>query len=233
MFHLTPMASMQSPATARPQRRAQGRPSAADAAALPQHLLDAALQVFIESGYARASMDAIARAAGTSRKTLYARYANKAEVLAAVVGRLLDSALTPHQVQAAQSPSHDPRELLLQIARELASLSSAPQVAGLNRLILAEAQQVPVLARLFADLYERAIDSVSAALSALCGEGHLPGLDDVRLTATLFIEMSASVPRLRAMLGQPLSSAQIEHQAQAAVDLLLAASGVRTRRGAG
>jgi TetR/AcrR family transcriptional regulator, mexJK operon transcriptional repressor len=217
----------------RSQRRTQGRPSAADAAALPQHLLDAALQVFIESGYARASMDAIARAAGTSRKTLYARHANKAEVLAAVVGRLLDSALAPHQVHAAQSASHDPREVLLQIARELADLSSSPQVGGLNRLMLAEAPQVPVLARLFADLYERAIDSVSVALNLLHAEGHLPGLDDVRVTATLFIEMSASVPRLRAMLGQPLSRAQIDHQAQAAVDLLLAACGVRTRRGAG
>lgn len=212
-------------------RRTQGRPSAADAAALPQRLLDAALQVFIESGYARASMEAIAGAAGVSRKTLYARHANKAEVLAAVVGRLIEDALAPHEAQTTHSGSHDPQDLLLQIARELASLSSSPQVAGLNRLILAEAAQVPVLARLFADLYERAIDSVSVALNMLRAEGHLPRLKDVRLAATLFIEMSASVPRLRAMLGQPLSRGQIDAQAQAAVDLLMAAYGTRARHG--
>lgn len=206
-------------------RRSQGRPSAAEAAALPLRLLDAALLVFTESGYARASMDAIARAAGISRKTLYARYANKAEVLAAVVGRLLDSALGPPPTRAAHTATHDPRALLLALAQDLARLSSSPQVAGLNRLILAEAAHVPALARLFADIYERAIDAVNAVLVGLRDAGHLSRLDDVRMAATLFIEMSASVPRLRAMLGQPMSSPQIDLQARAAADLLMAAYG--------
>jgi AcrR family transcriptional regulator len=212
-------------AAAPPARRTQGRPSAAEAAELPQRLLDAALLVFTEIGYARASMDAIARAAGISRKTLYARYANKAEVLAAVVGRLLDSSLGPRPPEAGHPAIQDPRAVLLSLAQDLANLSSSPQVAGINRLILAEATRVPALARLFADIYERAIDTVSAVLSNLRGAGYLARLDNVRMAATSFIEMSASVPRIRAVLGQPMSRRQIEMQAQGATDLLLAAYG--------
>ena len=55
-------------------------------------------------GYARATMDAIAKAAGASRKTIYARYANKAEVLTAVVNRLLDTALAPHEAEPVRGP---------------------------------------------------------------------------------------------------------------------------------
>lgn len=219
------MSEPSSQVAVRVARRTQGRPSAAEAAALPQRLLDAGLQVFTEHGYARASMDAIARTAGISRKTLYARYASKAEVLAAVVDRLLDSSLGPNP-PAQRTSNHDPRQSLLTLARELASLSSSAPAAGLNRLILAEAAHVPVLARLFADIYERAIDAVSAVLIRLRDAGQLRGLDDVRLAATLFIEMSASVPRLRAVLGQPMSRLQIDAQAQAAVDMVMGAYGV-------
>lgn len=217
------MSEPTSPAAAGVSRRPQGRPSAADAAALPHQLLDAALQVFIERGYARASMDAVARTAGVSRKTLYARYASKAEVLTAVVNRLLESSLGPSQPAVVSNSQFDPRQALLALSRELANLSSSGSVAGLNRLILAEAPHVPVLARLFADVYERAIDAVSTVLIQLRDAGHLHGLDDVRLAATLFIEMSASVPRLRAMLGQPMPRVQMDAQTRAAVDLFMSA----------
>ena len=42
--------------------------------------------------------------------------------------------------------------------------------------MLAEAAHVPVLAHLFADIYERAIDAVSAVLISLRDAGHLHGL---------------------------------------------------------
>jgi hypothetical protein len=142
---------------------------------------------------------------------------------------LLDSALGLHPTKAEHTATHDPRALLLSLAQDLAKLSSSPQVAGLNRLILAEAAHVPALARLFADIYERAIDAVSAVLVGLRDAGHLSRLDDVRMAATLFIEMSASVPRLRAVLGQPMSGPQIDVQAQVATDLLMAAYGATGR----
>lgn len=47
--------------------------------------LDAALEMFMRYGFKRATMGDIAQAAGLSRQSLYARFANKDEVYAAVL----------------------------------------------------------------------------------------------------------------------------------------------------
>ena len=202
--------------------RGPGRLTAAETELLETRLLDCAEAVFITHGYAGATMEEIARRAGAGRKTLYARYANKAEVLTAVVNRLLDAAMAPHQTQTPTRPhGRDARSLLLQIARELASLSEAPSVAGINRLVFAEAQQAPDLARLFLDLHARATEDVRTDLEQLRDRGALPQLPDSRLAAIIFIEMTASMPRLRALLGAPLSRKETNALTAAAVDIFL------------
>ncbi|MBL8551895.1 MAG: TetR/AcrR family transcriptional regulator C-terminal domain-containing protein [Hyphomonadaceae bacterium] len=211
---------------AKPRPKGPGRLSADEAARLPDRLLDAAQSVFISVGYARATMDAIAAAAGASRKTLYARYANKAEILASVVNRLLDAALADAAPKGAPAVD-DPRAALLKLARELASLSEASQVAGLNRLIFAEAYQAPDLARLFLDLHTRAAENVQRTLETLHEEGALPLMPCPRFAALIFVEMVASMPRLRALLGAPLSKKETNKLTAAAVDIFLRGCGAR------
>jgi TetR/AcrR family transcriptional regulator, mexJK operon transcriptional repressor len=207
---------------AKARGRGPGRLSAEETEKLEQRLLDAAEAVFLDQGFARATVDAIAKAAGATRKTIYARYANKAEILTAVVNRLLDAAMAPHQQDVRTRPDgHDARALLLQIARELATMSEAPHVAGINRLIFAEAVLSPDLARLFLDLHARAADDVRINLDLLRDEGALPRLPNSRLAAVIFIEMAASLPRLRALLGTPLSRKETNDLIAAAVEIFL------------
>lgn len=205
--------------------RGPGRLSAEATEELDQRFLDVAEALFVEHGYARATMDEIARRAGATRRTLYARYANKSEVLAAVVNRLLDAAMAPHHQENDVKRSHEPRALLLQIARELATLSADARAAGINRLIFAEALQTPDLARQFLDLHARATDDVKTNLETLRDEGALPRLPNSRLAAIIFIEMVASVPRLRALLGSPLSRKETNDLTAAAVDIFLRGCG--------
>lgn len=208
--------------SAKSAARGRGRLTAEATAELEERLLAAAEAVFLDQGYAGASMDAIAKAASITRRTLYARYANKTEVLAAVVNRLLHAAMAPHQGMARARPrSADPKAFLLQIARELASLSDAPHVASINRFVFAEAHQSPDLARLFLDLHARAADDVRENLEALRDQGVLPRLANSRLAALIFIEMAASMPRLRALLGVPLSRRETNELTAAAVDIFL------------
>lgn len=212
--------------TATPRRSGPGRLDAAAAAELPERLLDAAQAVFTRGGYARATMDAIARAAGTTRKTLYARHAGKAEMLSAVVARLLDRAL------AAMRPTAWPGlaapEGLRRLATELVELTVEDDVAALNRLILSEATHVPELGRLFVDLHERAVDAVARQLDAWRVRGELPGLPadaDAGVAAALFVEMTCSLPRLRAVLGIPMPRGERAAHVDHAVELFLAACG--------
>ena len=58
------------------QRRADAR---------PQELLEAALAVFVERGYAATRLEEVARRAGVAKATLYLYYENKLELFKAVV----------------------------------------------------------------------------------------------------------------------------------------------------
>ena len=221
------MAKKQQP----PNTRGPGRLTAAETALLESRILDSAEAVFVEQGYARATMDEIAQRAGAGRKTLYARYANKAAALTAVVNRLLDSAMQPGR-KPARTPGarRDPRSRLLNVARNLASLSDAPHVAGINRLIFAEALQTPDLANLFFHLHERAAEDVRTEFETLRDEGALPRLPNSRLAAVIFIEMAASLPRLRALLGAPLTRKETNELTAAAVDIFLHGCGLPDQR---
>lgn len=53
-------------------------------------ILDAAIAVFSRYGLRKATMGDIAEQAGISRQTLYARYANKDEIMAAAMQRIAD-----------------------------------------------------------------------------------------------------------------------------------------------
>lgn len=60
------------------------RSSAADAAATARRILEAATAHFAEHGYATASVDEIARAAGVTRGAVYHHYVSKPQLFAAV-----------------------------------------------------------------------------------------------------------------------------------------------------
>ena len=68
------------PATAPRQRRKEAR---------PQELLDAALQLFGEKGFAATRTDDVAERAGVSKGTLYLYYPSKEELLKAVISQRL------------------------------------------------------------------------------------------------------------------------------------------------
>lgn len=55
-------------------------------------ILDAALALLVEAGVEGASLEKIARRAGTTRAAVYRRYKNKAELLAHAVGQLRERA---------------------------------------------------------------------------------------------------------------------------------------------
>ena len=63
----------------------RGRPTQAEAKKLHQKLRTAAVATFVKYGYDGTTMEAIARAAGITRRTLYARYPDKRAVFVDVI----------------------------------------------------------------------------------------------------------------------------------------------------
>lgn len=208
-------------ATAHRRSRKIGRPSAEDAAKLDDALLDTASEMFLIEGYARTTMDKIAKAARASTKTMYARYSNKAEVLAAVIKRLVDRTLDGDEFNAMEGDTSDVRNFLCELGLRFAKLASARQTVGINRLVIAEGAQFPELVTAYSQGPERARTTVRAALEHLQAQGQLLGISSPDAAATIFYDMTTSTPRMRALLGESMSASRMSEHVSAAVDIFL------------
>lgn len=105
---------------------------------------------FIAEGYAGARMETIARAAGVSTATLYAFFAGKSELFAAVIDEVA-AEFRAHmgRVKALDGPAHIQ---LLHFAEAYATFMMDPFVQSILRLVMAERVRFPDLAD---DFFER------------------------------------------------------------------------------
>lgn len=123
------------------QRRADER---------PQELLDAALEVFVERGFAAARLDEVAKRAGVSKGTVYLYFSSKEDLLKALV----ESAIVPEleNVEAlAREHAGSSRELLIAMVKAMWRSIALSPLSGIPKLMLAEAGNFPDLARYFLD----------------------------------------------------------------------------------
>ncbi len=87
-------------------------------AAMRERLLEAATEVFAESGYDGAALSRIARRAGVTTGAIYANYANKAELLLEVIRARLDMQLEPYREMWESGETPDPSELFERMTRD-------------------------------------------------------------------------------------------------------------------
>ena len=206
-------------------RNGPGRLSAEDAAALPDRLLDAAFELFSAQGYAGTSMEEIAKNAGASTKTLYSRYAGKAEMLREVVLRIIARAHAAHAAETSPDPGQvDPRIFLVALGRRILT-GVGGEGAGLIQIAFSEARRAPELAGMYDEIMKIARGNFRRPLEIWKGQGLLPGLTDPERAAGLCISMISDPARIRTAMGQPLSKAEIEAHVPFAVDMFLRACG--------
>jgi len=210
-------------------RTGPGRLSAEDAAALPDRLLDAALELFSAQGYAGTSMDEIAKRAGASTKTLYSRYAGKAELLQAVIARIMARALAAHAAETSPDPGQvDPRIFMVALGRRMLT-GLGGEGAGLIQIAFSEARRAPELARIYNETLKMGCGNIRRALEIWKDQKLLPDLPDPEQAAALCISMMSDPARIRTAMGQPLSKAEIDAHVPFAVDMFLRGCGYRGR----
>lgn len=117
-------------------------------AARPQELVAAALALFVERGYAATRLEDVAAAAGVSKGTVYLYFANKEELFKTVVRESLVPALAKG-VDLVEGYQGSTPELLRELLRGWWGLIGATPVAGLTKLILAEAGNFPDIAAFY------------------------------------------------------------------------------------
>ncbi len=215
--------------TAKP-RGGPGRLSAEDAAKLPDRLLDAALELFNERTFADTTMEQIARRAGASTKTLYARYADKAEVVEAVVNRIVERSLTGQAPAGALDPAQtDPRSFIVGLGTRIVSGIST-EGAGLISIALSEARRFPVITKMYNATLSRGRGIFRNALESWQAQGLLPDLTNPELAARLLMSMLTDMARIRTAMGDPMSDTEIGAFIPYAADLFLRGCGYKPKK---
>jgi AcrR family transcriptional regulator len=183
-----------------------GRPPQARAGEVDERILDAAHAVFLERGLAGASIDEIATRARAGKPTIYARYAGKEALFAAVVMRNVAAAV-------ARLESHAPAGA--NIEERLANLGVAilhwalfNDTADLMRLGIAEARRFPDLASNVHRMARGRAEETVARLLAEAAQsdefGTLPAFTPGQLATTtkFFTDLVVLPLMLRALFGE-------------------------------
>lgn len=120
-------------------------------------ILAGALQVFTTQGYAAASMDRIASAAGVSKPTLYRYFQDKERLFIVLIQELMqDKTQLILNLQTRPDLNIPPDKVLHQIATFLLEdISHKKPIMTLMRLIIGESERFPQLAQTFVREIER------------------------------------------------------------------------------
>jgi AcrR family transcriptional regulator len=129
---------MPPPAAAR-QRRKEAR---------PQELLDAALDVFVEKGFAAARTDDVAHRAGVSKGTLYLYFPSKDDLLKAVIRHSVAAQIAEGARIVDQHDGSATSLLIDHVAPWWRRLQAQP-ASGVFKLMIAEARNFPELGEFY------------------------------------------------------------------------------------
>ncbi len=121
------------------QRRKEARPA---------EIVAAALEVFVERGFAAAKLADVARRAGVTKGTLYLYFDSKEALFKAVVRETIVPVIAQGEA-LARSFTGSARELLERLVREYWRLVGETALAGIPKLMMAEAATFPELTRFY------------------------------------------------------------------------------------
>jgi AcrR family transcriptional regulator len=116
--------------------------------ARPAELLDAALDVFFEKGFAAARLDDIAARAGVSKGTVYLYFDSKEEIFEALV-RAIPQANVETVRTLTADPSVPADEMLARVLRLVGMFLRDQRMIKFPRLIVGEVGNFPKLAEIY------------------------------------------------------------------------------------
>lgn len=129
---------------------ADGGPRQRRKEARPQELLDAALSLFVEKGFAATRIEEVAHRAGVSKGTLYLYYPGKEDLFKAVVRQGLASLIAEGEELVGQYAGST-AGLLGELVLTWWQRSGSTPASGIHKVVLAEVRNFPELAQFYTD----------------------------------------------------------------------------------
>lgn len=130
-----------SPAAPTRQRRKEAR---------PQELLDAALELFVEKGFAATRSDEVAVRAGVSKGTLYLYYPSKEELLKAVIRQNMGQVIAEGGGVIDDFEGSSAELLGLLMRMWWGRIGNTP-AGGIHKIMMSEVRNFPEIAQFYRD----------------------------------------------------------------------------------
>ena len=199
-----------------------GRPTREQAQARLAELLDTALDLFLAKGFEQTTVEAVAAAVGMTKRTVYARFPDKAALFKAAVRRAIERTRTSPEALAALD-SGELETTLVAFAQWRVAHVTKPEGLRLQRILATESYRFP-------EIFNWSVeDGAGPAIAFLTGvlRRHTPHVAASEQAATVFMSMVVGGPVRLIVSGNPLSQSEIDARIDYAVALFL--DGVRPR----
>lgn len=197
-----------------------GRPTREQARARHAELLDRAFDHFLDKGFEPATIEAIAANVSMTKRTVYARYPDKAALFRAAIRRGAEKrAVDRETIEATRGDTLE--QTLVNIAMLRIALVARPEGLKLQRLINTESYRFPDIFQTYYDI--ATLPTVKFLAGVLEHEtrcGHL-AVDDPTLAANVFMSMVVSGPVRFLLSGNQLPERDIDRRVRFAVKLFL------------
>jgi AcrR family transcriptional regulator len=157
--------------------------------ARPQELLAAAIDLFVERGFASTRLEDVARRAGVSKGTLYLYFENKEELFKAVVRNNIVPVIGDAESSVAEFDGHS-AELLRSVMMGWWDRIGAHKVSCIIKLVMAEAGNFPELATFYQEeVINRGTRMISSMLERGIARGEFRPINVAQVTQVLIAPM--------------------------------------------
>lgn len=157
--------------------------------ARPHELLASAIDLFVERGFAATRLEDVARRAGVSKGTLYLYYTNKEDLFKAVVRQSILPTIDDAETSVAEFEGHS-AELLRHVILNWWRRVGSTKASGISKLILAEADNFPELARFYQqEVMSRGVRTIASMLERGIERGEFRAIDIAQTSQVLIAPM--------------------------------------------
>jgi TetR/AcrR family transcriptional regulator, mexJK operon transcriptional repressor len=204
----------------RPVHRSPGRPTRDQAEQRNRELLDKALDLFLENGFERTTIEAITASVGMAKRTVYARYGDKMTLFRAALDRAIADWLVPVD-RLREAETGDLEETLQEIGQILVANILTPEGLRLLRITNAESIRHPEIGQYTVRAGTEATLTFLTDLFRRRLTDPRPDAQEARDAADAFLHLVVGGPASTMAWGVELDEPEIERMTRYAVHLFL------------
>lgn len=175
------------------RKLAKGRPTAEESQELDERIQASALDHFLRHGFEAATMDNIARDAGITKRTIYARYPDKQTLFQQVVQWALVQ-WGEVNLNVEPAPHLSLEDELIQVASLLLQRELNIKVVQLSRIATAHIEWLQTLERPSQSMtWSPRMQAIAQILKQRVEQGEVV-IDNIELASELFISLIIGIP---------------------------------------